>query len=789
MESASRPNQDPRKYVVRPFSRPARTDYKDAFRIYLAPAALLLYQLRAGDPCYIWVEDSAKHTAIAWPSPEKTQDTVVQTSKTLQNAYGFRLGDRVSLAKRGDPVANSVLVFLQDLEPRVGSQGSPDVRESLAFGGSDNAGWEWFLEYPLAKAEYIAAGMVLEGLECKGQKRSFRVEKISPSTPSELSEPNDSKSLSFCQFGVNSGIKISTDITPSATGSPTGAKRLHLRPVAIGGLASQINSLNQLFTVFDRPNYGIPLRLGGPGGILLYGPPGTGKSLLLAEIASTEWGKIFTLDTSIIGRFVGESEAAIRRVFSDAKRQQPSIIIIDELDSFAPKRSRSSETGELKIVSTLVAELNDLNTASRGANFSRVLVIAATSRPNDIDESLRRPGRFESEVEIPIPDADARTQILKVLLNIPIDTRDGLLEWLGERTHGFVGADLQAVLKKAITNAITRSECSQVGTNSGTERLSINASGQSEGDFHAAKASSIYTLTQGDIDTALLEVRPTAMREVYLEPPKVRWTDIGGQEEVKQSLREAVEWPLKHPEIMAELGITATKGLLLYGPPGCSKTLTAQALATEAGLNFIAVKGAELLNMYVGESERAVREVFRKARAASPSIIFFDEIDAIGSTREGGRGNGVNVLTTLLNEMDGIEILKGVVVLAATNKPEILDPALMRPGRLDTILYVGPPDRVARRDILKIKMSKMKTAEDVDIEELTDRMDGHSGAEIISICDKAGHGAMKDCLKHGKIKPITKLHFDSALQKVDRQITPAMRLRYEQWSVGGTKKL
>jgi AAA family ATPase len=240
---------------------------------------------------------------------------------------------------------------------------------------------------------------------------------------------------------------------------------------------------------------------------------------------------------------------------------------------------------------------------------------------------------------------------------------------------------------------------------------------------------------------------------------------------------------------MAELGITAIKGLLLYGPPGCSKTLTAQALATEAGLNFIAVKGAELLNMYVGESERAVREVFRKARAASPSIIFFDEIDAIGSTREGGQSNGVNVLTTLLNEMDGIEILKGVVVLAATNKPEILDPALMRPGRLDTILYVGPPDRVARRDILRIKMSKMKIAEDVDIEELADKTDGHSGAEIISICDKAGHDAMKDCLKYGKIRPITKSHFNSALQKVDRQITPSTKLRYEQWSVGGTKKL
>ena len=240
---------------------------------------------------------------------------------------------------------------------------------------------------------------------------------------------------------------------------------------------------------------------------------------------------------------------------------------------------------------------------------------------------------------------------------------------------------------------------------------------------------------------------------------------------------------------MAELGITATKGLLLYGPPGCSKTLTAQALATEAGLNFIAVKGAELLNMYVGESERAVREVFRKARSASPSIIFFDEIDAIANTRDGGQSSGVNILTTLLNEMDGIEILRGVIIVAATNKPEILDPALMRPGRLDTIIYVGPPDLAARKDILRIKLSKMRISEDVDIEDLAEGMDGHSGAEIVSICDKAGHGAMKDCLRDGKIGSISKSHFEVAMEKVDRQITPAVRLRYEQWSVGGTKKL
>ena len=297
--------------------------------------------------------------------------------------------------------------------------------------------------------------MVFEDLECKGQKRSFQVEKISVSAGSELS------------------------------------------------------------------------------------------SLLLGEIASTGWGKVFTLDTSVIGRYVGESEAAIRKVFSDAKKQQPSVIIIDELDTFAPKRNRSSETGELKIVSTLVAELDSLNNVSGGAKLSRVLVIAATNRPNDIDESLRRPGRFESEIEISIPDADARTQILKVLLDIPIDMHNELLEHLGERTHGFVGADLQAVLKKAITNAIFRFERAQTRTVSQAEGLITNADNRSAADLHTVKTKIAHKLTKDDIDAALLEVRPTAMREVYLETPKVRWTDIGGQDEVKQSLREAVEWPLK----------------------------------------------------------------------------------------------------------------------------------------------------------------------------------------------------------------------------------------------------
>ncbi|KAF8455056.1 P-loop containing nucleoside triphosphate hydrolase protein, partial [Kalaharituber pfeilii] len=658
------------------------------------------------------------------------------------------------------------------------------------------------------EAKYVFQGMPLSGIDYKGVKRDFRVESIDDAPVSGKGSPkaDTSSLLSSQERKLLSAYKTSSTTTvtliSTSNSAPTNGTSSPAKPsnflassnsltdlpptptpappfptfAQIGGLDSQLSKLKALLLATLRHSHHFAsMNLTPFRGILLYGPPGTGKSLIMrcipgefAPHLSPQTLNTYQISGSVVGKYLGESEASIRKIFKEAKSNQPSIIFIDEVDSIAPKRAGlGGDPSEGRVVATLMTELDELGEGG-------TVVVAATNRPNGVDEGLRRPGRLEREIEVSRPDAGAREQILNLLLR---KVRKGWLEqspnpiiksW-ASRTHGFVGADLEALVRAGVLTALTRLTTSTDPT-------------------------APLTLHIADIDLALKDIRPTAMREVFLETPNVRWTDIGGQEEVKQRLREAVEWPLTNPEVFSRLGGTPRKGLLLYGPPGCSKTLTAKALATEAGLNFMPVKGPELLNMYVGESERAVREVFRKARAASPSIIFFDEIDALGSnrgggglgSRENGGGNGVNVLTALLNEMDGIETLRGVVVLAATNRPEIIDPALLRPGRLDTILYVPPPNLPARLSILRIKTSKMPLAPDVDLSVLAEQTDGHSGAEIVHICDEAVHCAMRESME---IQEVAKRHFDEACGKATRQITEEMRRFYEEWSVGGVRKI
>ncbi|KAG9975153.1 AAA-domain-containing protein, partial [Aureobasidium melanogenum] len=379
---------------------------------------------------------------------------------------------------------------------------------------------------------------------------------------------------------------------------------------------------------------------------------------------------------------------------------------MDNLEAIAGTQQRDFTASNL--APALVAELDRLRN-------THVLVVAAAHNPNDIDKSLRTPGRLRYEIEIPIPDMRARIQILKVMQG-ETGTAE-LAETIGERTHGFVGQDLEALFNNALEHALDRYQetttnwlpIQRTGDDDDSQRTLVNGM-QNCSIIDRPRTSDTDDTDDGDLqvtladyEKALLEVRPTAMREIFLETPKVLWSDIGGSGDVKKTLNEVVEWPLKFEQHMQALSLTPQKGILFYGPPGCSKTLTAKAVATESGLNFIAVKGAELTSMYVGESERSVREVFRKARAAAPSIIFFDEIDSIGSERDSSGTKGLNVLTTLLNEMDGIESLKGVLVLAATNKPEVLDPALLRPGRFDSLIYISPPSQSARKEILRIR--------------------------------------------------------------------------------------
>ncbi|OLL22329.1 ATPase family gene 2 protein [Neolecta irregularis DAH-3] len=532
---------------------------------------------------------------------------------------------------------------------------------------------------------------------------------------------------------------------PEATTLPEKPELPVVKFSDVGGLDKQIDVLKDMVSVpLMYPELFCRFGISPPRGVLLYGPPGTGKSLLLRALQhETGAYTLIISGPSIVSKYLGETEEKLRNIWQEAIDRQPSIIVVDELDAIAPKRN---EEAEGRVVSTLLTLMDAMS--------GRVVVVASTNRPNVIDEALRRPGRFDREIEVGIPDVNARHQILKLQLDkMPHTLTLNHISSLAARTHGYTGADLVAICREAAMRCIKR----------GLEMSENNAK-----------------IDYKDIEVALTNVRPTAMREIFLEPPKVRWSDIGGQENVKQKLREAVEWPLSHPETFTRLGITPPKGVLLYGPPGCSKTLTAKALATEAGLNFMAVKGPELFNKYVGESERAVREVFRKARAASPSIIFFDEIDALSSS---GESHSDRVLASLLNELDGIESLKDVVVLAATNRPDVIDPALLRPGRLDRIIYVGPPDFDARREIFRIRTRQMSVDHDVNIDELALRTDKCSGAEIAAICQDAGLNAMHENLDATQVH---RRHFIKAVAGMRKGITQTMLQFYEDFGNRGS---
>lgn len=548
---------------------------------------------------------------------------------------------------------------------------------------------------------------------------------------------------------------------------------LQVQSSGLGGMSRQIEQINESLADFNMNYQGIdmPAYYEHSKGILFYGPKGTGKTSLLGRIAAAGWRKTFNIGSSAISRNVGEGEIKIRKTFQEAMSSQPSVILIDQLESVAPKRSLADS---LSLASVLCEGLD----AVKGY---RVLVVAATRHPNDVDDTLRTPHRLGIEIELQIPTSYDRTEILHAIRGSHCaEPTDELIELIAEKTHGYVGADLFALLQLVCRKA-RRRILAENSPNGLSRTVPFNERFVSSELTINSGIVPLLKIIESDVTQAMQEVRPTAMREVFLETPKVRWSDIGGQFDIKRRLQKTVQLPLKFPERMRRLNLRSKKGILLYGPPGCSKTLTVKALATEAGLNFLAVKGAEILSMYVGESEKALREIFRKARSARPSIIFFDEIDAIASKRGSDSHGGVNVLTTLLNEMDGIEELNNVLVVAATNKPEVIDPALMRPGRLDNIFYIGPPDLAARREIFSIWSGKSVVHPDVDLEDLARRTDGYSGAEIVSICETAADAALDQEEETGQEQEVRWEHFEYALGQVKRQITDEVIQYYEHW--------
>ena len=466
-------------------------------------------------------------------------------------------------------------------------------------------------------------------------------------------------------------------------------------------------------------------------GVLIYGLSGSGKTLLCHALANSYNVHKIQIDSwKIFSKYYGESEANLKKCFQEGfdKYPNPTIIIIDELFNICPKNDNSDA---VKRVSTLLVSLLDsLHTKRDG---SRIFVLANTSNIDNVDPTIRRSGRLDFEVEIPVPNSTIREQILiKLLAKHKIKEKE--IKQVAKHTHGYVGADLENLLAKSISLE------------------NIN------GSFSA-------TLQFQDIIQNLNQIKPSAMRELLIEKPDVKWSDIGGQTDLKLKLKQIVEWPINHPETFERLGIKPPRGLLMFGPPGCSKTMIAKALATESNLNFISIKGSDLFSMWVGESEKAVRELFVKARQLSPCIVFFDEIDAIGGERSSDSGSSVKerVLAQILTEIDGVHTLKNVIIIAATNRPDLIDKALMRPGRLDRIVYVQLPDAETRREIFKIKLSKIPIGKDVDIEILVSKTDGHSGAEIEAICKEAALKALEHSFD---IEEIGMVYFEMAIELV-----------------------
>ncbi|RAH52874.1 AAA-domain-containing protein [Aspergillus piperis CBS 112811] len=741
-----------RAFTVRPLSKQTRTDHRDAFRVYLSSSSLAFLKLRAGDVCSISLADGPSRTAIAWNATENIQNTVVQTSRTLQECYGFKIGEKITICKVDGPLNKIDKVSIIECSD------SDRIARYGAIPPSDIIHWSWSLEFPLLKCDGITIGLVFE-VELRGQRRSFRV--------ADISGEDGSTTCTLFRFAETSEIIMGEDLKKPPE---RGTSNIQVRPTGLGGMDRQIESINESLADFNPglDNLVMPSFYEHSRGILLYGPKGTGKTALLEQIKAAGWRQTFHIGSSAFGRNIGDAESKMRNIFQEAMRSQPSAILIDQVEFIAPRRTSLDSQ-------SLASVLCECIDATKNAF---VLIVAATRHPNDVDDALRTPHRLATEIELHIPTAQDRAKILRAICGSPSPAlSDTLIDLIAEKTHGYVGADLFALLQLISRKARQRQ---MLEPELCFSDKCIPADNAVEGLATPETGIAIH-IKDVDVLSALQETRPTAMREVFLETPKVRWSDIGGQHEIKRRLQKAVERPLKHPERMRRLNLTSKKGVLLYGPPGCSKTLTVKALATEAGLNFLAVKGAEILSMYVGESERALREIFRKARSARPSIIFFDEIDAIASKRGTSSQGGVNVLTTLLNEMDGIEELKSVLVIAATNKPEVIDPALMRPGRLDNILYIGPPDYEARKEILDIWFRKSVINPEVEVDVLAMKTDGYSGAEIVSICETAGDAALDAEEETGEAQDIRWEHFEYALKQVKRQITAAVVEAYEQW--------
>lgn len=739
----------PKVFIARPL--PAKlNDYKNVSTALIHPIVLKELEISSGSMCILSKLGSGGVLVIAKSGDELHHPIdVIMLSSAMRSVGTILYGDRLEIRKVAVQPAYASKIVIGNLQ-------GLDITDTQI---------KKSIEQALNDCGIVMPGMIFDS----GELNPVIVDTCDDNLPDISKCTLDQKDTTIEEGSPYLSPPVifrngSTKVTFTSNRRPDAKFNLSssLNYDSVGGLSKEIEVLkNAIHLPLHQPSLFRDFGVTPPRGVLLHGPPGTGKTMLLRCVANASNAHVLTINgPSIVSKYLGETEAALRDIFDEAIRYQPSIIFIDEIDSIAPNRA-SDDSGEVesRVVATLLTLMDGMGATGR------LVVVGATNRPNCIDPALRRPGRFDQEVEIAIPDVDARVEILTKQFEKMSPERHTVstdeIRTIASKTHGYVGADLTALCRESVMKAIQR----VLGLDENVDR-------------------SLLKVSMEDLVNAMIEIRPSAMREIFLEMPKVYWSDIGGQEVLKRKMKEMIQLPLEASETFARLGVSAPKGVLLYGPPGCSKTLTAKALATESGVNFLAVKGPEIFNKYVGESEKAIREIFRKARAAAPSIIFFDEIDAIASSRDGaGPSTSAegHVLTSLLNEIDGVEELKGVVIVAATNKPDEIDPALLRPGRLDRHIYVGPPDYSARLQILNKCTKKFSSAGEpaYNLVELAHKTEGCSGAEVVLLCQEAGLAAIMEDLDASTVEA---RHFEKALSGISRIITPEMLDYYEKFA-------
>ena len=677
-----------------------------------------------GDAIEISVGKNKKTTVLNWPA--------------YQEDYGRGLIRIDGYTRNKLEVGINDTVDIRRVETKEAQQITLAPTEPLRIMGAE----EYLASF--LEGQLVTKGDVIP-LNVMGQRIDLVVISTAPGGPVIISQKTD--------------VIVSEETAEAVVAAREGGDMPSITYEDIGGLRDEVTKVREMIELpLRHPELFRRLGVEAPKGVILHGPPGTGKTLLAKAVANETNANFYTIGgPEIMSKFYGESEERLRNVFQEAQKNAPSIIFIDELDSIAPKREEVSGEVERRIVAQLLSLMDGLK--ARG----KVVVIGATNRINAIDPALRRPGRFDREIELGVPDRDGRFDILEIhTRGMPLE-KDVNLERLADITHGFVGADLQALAKEAAIRALRRI------------LPEIDLSAES---IPADTLNKIIVKMQDFIEV-VNEMEPSAMREVFVEVPDVKWEDIGGLQAIKQELREAVEWPLKYQGMFAYADATPPKGILLYGPPGTGKTLMAKATANESEANFISIKGPELLSKWVGESEKGVREIFRKARQAAPCIIFFDEIDAIAPARGADFGNShvtERVISQMLTELDGLEVLTNVVVIAATNRPDIIDSALLRPGRFDRLLYVPPPDYESRKQIILIHTKKKPLADDTNIDNLASKTDGYTGADIAAVASAAvmlalrehisKYGKPQEAESHAKELKIHMRHFEDAMKKI-----------------------